>query len=63
MGAGMVGGMAASIFADPVTATIVVIPIMGVTAVGSWLAWQRIPEKGLSASDAVQRQRSSDSDA
>jgi hypothetical protein len=25
---------------------IVVIPVMGVIAVGSWLAWRRIPEKG-----------------
>jgi len=40
-----VGGMAASLFADPVTATIIVIPIMGVVAVSSWLAWRRIPEQ------------------
>jgi DHA1 family bicyclomycin/chloramphenicol resistance-like MFS transporter len=52
--------MAASLFADPVVATIIVIPIMGVTAVGSWLAWRRIPEEGLSASDAVEIERSSD---
>jgi DHA1 family bicyclomycin/chloramphenicol resistance-like MFS transporter len=51
MGAGMVGGMAASLFADPVIATIVVIPIMGAVAVGSWLSWRRIPEEGLAAGD------------
>jgi DHA1 family bicyclomycin/chloramphenicol resistance-like MFS transporter len=60
MGAGMVGGMAASLFADPVVAKIVVIPIMGMVAVGSWLAWRRIPEEGLTASDAIQFERSSD---
>jgi DHA1 family bicyclomycin/chloramphenicol resistance-like MFS transporter len=60
MGAGMVGGMAASLFADPVVAMIVVIPIMGMVAVGSWLAWRRIPEEGLTASDAIQFERSSD---
>jgi DHA1 family bicyclomycin/chloramphenicol resistance-like MFS transporter len=60
MGAGMVGGMAASLFADPVIAMIVIIPILGVTAVGSWLAWRRIPEEGLSASDNVEIRRSSD---
>ncbi|MDN5926946.1 MAG: multidrug effflux MFS transporter [Hyphomicrobiales bacterium] len=58
MGAGMVGGMAAALFADPVVAMIVVIPIMGVVAVGSWLAWRRIPEEGLSASDDVEIRRS-----
>jgi DHA1 family bicyclomycin/chloramphenicol resistance-like MFS transporter len=51
MGAGMVGGMAASLFADPVIAMTVVIPIMGAVAVGSWLAWLRIPEEGLTAGD------------
>jgi DHA1 family bicyclomycin/chloramphenicol resistance-like MFS transporter len=60
MGAGMVGGMAASLFAEPVIAMIVIIPILGVTAVGSWLAWRRIPEEGLSASDNVEIRRSSD---
>jgi DHA1 family bicyclomycin/chloramphenicol resistance-like MFS transporter len=60
MGAGMVGGMAASLFTDPVTATIIVIPIMGAVAVGSWLAWRRIPEEGLTASDNVEIQRYSD---
>jgi DHA1 family bicyclomycin/chloramphenicol resistance-like MFS transporter len=60
MGAGMVGGMAASLFTDPVTATIIVIPIMGAVAVGSWLAWRRIPEEGLTASDDVEIQRYSD---
>jgi DHA1 family bicyclomycin/chloramphenicol resistance-like MFS transporter len=62
MGAGMVGGMAASLFADPVVATVVIIPIMGIVAVGSWLAWRRIPEEGLSASDAVEHQRTSGND-
>jgi hypothetical protein len=52
--------MAASLFTDPVTATIIVIPIMGAVAVGSWLAWRRIPEEGLTASDNVEIQRYSD---
>jgi DHA1 family bicyclomycin/chloramphenicol resistance-like MFS transporter len=51
MGAGMVGGMAASLFADPVVAMTIVIPIMGAIAVGSWFAWRRIPEEGLTAGD------------
>ncbi|MBN9076367.1 MAG: Bcr/CflA family drug resistance efflux transporter [Rhizobiales bacterium 65-79] len=53
MGAGMVGGMAASLFADPVVAITIVIPIMGAIAVGSWLAWRRIPEEGLTAGDGI----------
>jgi DHA1 family bicyclomycin/chloramphenicol resistance-like MFS transporter len=44
MGAGMVGGMAASLFADPIVAMWIVVPIMGVVAVGSWIAWRRIPQ-------------------
>jgi DHA1 family bicyclomycin/chloramphenicol resistance-like MFS transporter len=52
MGAGMVGGMAASLFVDPVVAMMVVIPIMGAVAVGSWLAWRRIPEEGMAAEDS-----------
>lgn len=59
-GAGMVGGMAASLFADPVVATVIVIPIMGAVAVSSWLAWRRIPEEGLTASDNVEIRGSSD---
>jgi DHA1 family bicyclomycin/chloramphenicol resistance-like MFS transporter len=62
MGAGMVGGMAASLFADPVVATVVIIPIMGIVAVGSWLAWRRISEEGRSASDTVEHQRTSGND-
>jgi DHA1 family bicyclomycin/chloramphenicol resistance-like MFS transporter len=44
MGGGLVGGMICALVADPVIAMASVVPIMGLTAILSWLAWQRLPE-------------------
>ncbi|WP_269931980.1 multidrug effflux MFS transporter [Aminobacter sp. HY435] len=47
MGAGMVGGAAAALMGDPVVAIATVIPLMGLTAIVSWLLWRRLPEPSL----------------
>ncbi|WP_406872926.1 multidrug effflux MFS transporter [Aminobacter sp. P9b] len=47
MGAGMVGGAAAAWMGDPVNALATVIPLMGLTAILSWLTWRRLPEPAL----------------
>ena len=43
MGAGLVGGLIASTFADPVVAMIVVIPGMTLVGALSWCVWRRLP--------------------
>ncbi|WP_378947068.1 multidrug effflux MFS transporter [Mesorhizobium sp. ANAO-SY3R2] len=47
MGAGLVGGTAAAMIGDPVTALATVVPTMGLIAVLSWLAWRRLPSLPL----------------
>lgn len=44
MGAGLLGGSVGALFADPVTAMEVVIPVMGLCAVVAVLVWRRLPE-------------------
>jgi MFS transporter, DHA1 family, multidrug resistance protein len=44
MGGGLVGGTAAAMIGEPVTAAATVIPIMGFTAILSWLIWRLLPE-------------------
>jgi DHA1 family bicyclomycin/chloramphenicol resistance-like MFS transporter len=49
MGGGLVGGVAAAIVGDPVTAMATVIPVMGVVAILSWLYWRTLPEPAIPA--------------
>lgn len=42
MGAGLLGGLAAALFTDPVVAMTVVMPVMTATAIVSWLIWRRL---------------------
>jgi len=44
MSAGLIGGTVAAIIGDPVVAMSIVVPIMGATAIVSWLLWRRLPE-------------------
>lgn len=44
MGGGLVGGIAAAIVGTPVIAMATVIPVMGMTAILSWLWWRTLPE-------------------
>lgn len=44
MGGGLVGGLFASLFGDPVMALATVVPGLGVTALLSWLWWRSQPE-------------------
>ena len=44
MGGGLLGGTAAALIGEPVTAMATVIPAMGLAAIVSWLMWRRLPE-------------------
>jgi DHA1 family bicyclomycin/chloramphenicol resistance-like MFS transporter len=47
MGFGLLGGSAAALIGEPVTALAAVIPVMGLIAILSWLAWRILPEPAL----------------
>lgn len=47
MGTGLLGGLAISLFSDPVSGLGTVIPIMGWMSVIAWLLWRRLPEPVL----------------
>ena len=49
MGGGLVGGLAAAMVGDPVSAMATVIPAMGVVAILSWLVWRTLPEPTVPA--------------
>ena len=49
MGGGLLGGTAAALIGDPVTAMTVVIPTMGLMAILSWAFWRRLPEPVIPA--------------
>jgi DHA1 family bicyclomycin/chloramphenicol resistance-like MFS transporter len=49
MGGGLVGGIAAAMVGDPVTAMAIVIPTMGVVAILAWLYWRTLPEPTIPA--------------
>ncbi|MBU2532059.1 MAG: multidrug effflux MFS transporter, partial [Alphaproteobacteria bacterium] len=44
MGGGLVGGTAAAMIGEPVTAAATIIPAMGLSAILSWLIWRLLPE-------------------
>ena len=47
MGGGLLGGLLAVLFADPVSALSTIIPGFGTVAIISWLVWRRLPEPAL----------------
>lgn len=47
MGAGLFGGACTALVGDPVTAVATIIPIMGMIAISSWLAWRSLPEPAI----------------
>lgn len=47
MGGGLVGGVLAGLFADPVIAMATVIPGLGATAIICWFWWKSLPEPAL----------------
>jgi DHA1 family bicyclomycin/chloramphenicol resistance-like MFS transporter len=49
MGGGLLGGTAAALIGDPVTAMTIVIPTMGLMAILSWAFWRRLPEPVIPA--------------
>lgn len=53
MGAGLVGGLIASAFSDPVQAMIVVIPGMTLVGAISWCFWRRLPIPGTAQRTTV----------
>ena len=48
MGGGLVGGLLASLFADPIVALATVVPSLGAVAILSWAIWRALPEPALS---------------
>lgn len=49
MGGGLVGGLLASLFADPVTAIATVVPGLGLLAILCWAWWRCLPEPALAS--------------
>ncbi len=47
MGVGLLGGSAAALIGEPVAALAAIIPLMGLIAILSWLAWRTLPEPAL----------------
>lgn len=47
MAGGLVGGLFAALFIDPVMALATIIPMMGLIAIVSWSVWRRLPEPPL----------------
>jgi len=47
MGGGLVGGIAAAVITDPITAVSLVVPVMGAISIASYLLWRRVPEPAL----------------
>jgi DHA1 family bicyclomycin/chloramphenicol resistance-like MFS transporter len=47
MTGGLVGGLFAGLFGDPVTALATVVPAMGLVTLLSWLWWRMLPEPAL----------------
>jgi len=43
MGAGLLGGTAAAVIGEPVTAISTIIPALGLMSIVSWLVWRRLP--------------------
>ena len=47
MGGGLVGGLLAGLFGDPVTALATVVPGLGLVTLVSWLWWRALPEPAM----------------
>lgn len=54
MGAGLLGGGIAALFADPVLALATIVPAMAVVSVLSWIAWHTLPVREAPLSPALQ---------
>lgn len=49
MGGGLVGGLLAGLFTDPVTAIATVVPGLGLLAIICWVWWRSLPEPALAS--------------
>ncbi|MGE0284153.1 MAG: multidrug effflux MFS transporter [Rhizobiaceae bacterium] len=47
MGAGLLGGTAAALIGEPVTAISTIIPVLGLMSIVSWLVWRRLPARDM----------------
>lgn len=47
MGGGLIGGLIAGLFADPVAALATILPGLGLVTLGSWLWWRSLPEPAM----------------
>lgn len=47
MGGGLIGGMIAALFGDPVIALATIIPAMGLISIVAWLVWRALPVPAL----------------
>lgn len=47
MGAGLLGGSLAALIGAPALAMATIIPVMGLTAIISWIVWRRLPEPSV----------------
>ena len=56
MGGGLVGGLLASLFDDPVTALATVVPGLGLITLLSWLWWRSLPEPAMAGTIVAPRQ-------
>ena len=56
MGGGLVGGLLASLFDDPVTALATVVPGLGLITLLSWLWWRSLPEPAMAGTVVAPRQ-------
>lgn len=56
MGGGLVGGLIASLFGDPVTAIATVIPGLGLLALTAYLWWRSMPEPAMAAVVVARRE-------
>lgn len=47
MGAGLLGGSVAALIGEPAFAMATIIPVMGLTAIISWIVWRNLPEPNV----------------
>lgn len=57
MGGGLVGGLLAGLFADPVIALATVVPGLGLVTLASWLWWRMLPEPAMTGVVLARREK------
>ena len=57
LGGGLVGGLLASLFADPVIALATVVPGLGLVTLVSWLWWRMLPEPAMTGVVLARREK------